>query len=62
MNVPLEDAYDPKKFSEEVEGAVQMEKEHKMKEAALNKKIAEEVNTEAARFKDVTKTLSQSIE
>lgn len=57
MNVPLEDAYDPKKFSDEVKEAVQMEKEHKLKEAMLNEKIAAEVNTEAVRFKDMTNTL-----
>ena len=58
LKVPAEE--DPSMFNDEVQAAVKLVEEHKAKEDALNKKITEEVNTEAARFQEVTKKLSNS--
>ena len=52
LKVPLEE--DPNVFNDEVQAAVKVEEEHKLKEAALNEKVEEEVNTEEMAFKRVS--------
>ena len=52
LKVPLEE--DPNTFNDEVQAAVKVEEEHKLKEAALNEKVEEEVNTEEMAFKRVS--------